>query len=135
VKIKDERMALQPLRRSSAAYLNPERPRADGLAVNKDLGAVLPRRKSSSALKRKISRDVPGRHTLLWFTYNLSTVRPAYADRSRAAARRQDGQVDGVVRREDGGELGDGMVRIQRSTELNRRDVKRTRSARGDARA
>jgi hypothetical protein len=123
-------------RRESAACLDAERSRADGLAVKKDFGAVLSRWKSASALKVKFSRrDIPIRHTLPGFSHDLSTVCPADADRSGSAAPRQDGQIDGVLRRENGGELGHGLVRIQRPAELNHRDLKRPRSARGDARA
>ncbi len=64
-----------------------------------------------------------------------SLVDRSHADRSRVAARRQDGQVDDVVRRKDRRELGDGRVRSQRSPDLNGRDLKRRRSARQDRRA
>ena len=128
VVVRQSRMNVRSPRKSSAGRqnLSPGTFWCRRTSVKKDFGGVLPRWKSCSALKLKFSRDVLGRHSLLWFTSDLSTIYPAYADRSRSAARRQDGQVDGVLRREVSGEVGDGMVRIQRSPELNRRDVKRT---------
>src|SRR4029079_18618317 len=86
----------------TARLLDPERPRADGLPVEKDFGAVLPRRESPGVLKRKVGgRNIAVRHALLWLTHDVSAERPADAEGSRAAAHRQDRQVDRVALPED----------------------------------
>lgn len=72
------------------------------------------------------------RDLVFWLPQDAPGVHPAHANRAGAGARGEDGHIHPVALREPRGVAGDGPVRIQRATELNRGDAKSLTRSAGD---